>query len=156
MPAAQDDRIETDVLIAAPLERVWQLVTSAEHVGRWFADASAEIELRPGGALTLTWRQHGTFHGRVEAVEAPHRFAFRWLSAVDSRAEPAPGNSTLAEFTLTAEGDGTRVAVVETGFASLDGDATARTEALASHTRGWTTELGELVAYAEAEVPSRR
>lgn len=153
--AAETDRIESHVLIAAPPERVWNLITSAEHVGRWFADAGAEIDLRPGGALTLIWREHGTFHGRVELVEPPRRFAYRWLSAVDSRAEPAPGNSTLAEFTLTAEDDGTRVTVVETGFDALDGSPADRTAALASHTRGWTAELGELADYA-AEVPSAR
>ena len=144
----QTDRIETDVLIAAPVERVWQLITSAEHVGRWFGDAGAEIDLRPGGAMSLSWREHGTVHGRVEAVEAPRRFAWRWLSNVGSQAEPTPGNSTLTEFTLAAEGEATRVAVVESGFDTLDGDPAERTAALASHTRGWAAELGELAAYA--------
>src|SRR3954471_21363765 len=136
--AADSDRIETHVLIAAPVERVWELVTSAEHVGRWFGDAGAEIDLRPGGPMSLTWREHGTFHGRVEAVEPPRRFAWRWLSTIGSRAEPVSGNSTLTEFTLAPEGDGTRVAVVESGFDALDGDAAQRTAALASHTEGWT------------------
>src|SRR3954470_776371 len=139
--AADSDRIETHVLIAAPVERVWELVTSAEHVGRWFGDAGAEIDLRPGGAWSLTWRDHGTFHGRVEAVEPPHRFAYRWLSKIESRAAPTPANSTLTEFTLVPEGDGTRVAVVESGFDALDVDAAERTAALASHTRGWGAEL---------------
>ena len=147
--AAETDRIERDVLIAAPVERVWDLVTSAEHVGRWFADAGAEIDLRPGGSLSLTWREHGTFHGRVEAVEPPHRFAWRWLSTMGSQEVPRPGNSTLTEFTLAAEGEATRVAVVETGFAELDADPGERTAALASHTEGWAAELGDLVAYAD-------
>src|SRR5215213_6387976 len=154
MPA-ETDRIERDVLIAAPVERVWELITSAEHVGRWFGDAGAEIDLRPGGALSLSWREHGTFYGRVEAVEPPHRFAYRWLSAIGSRAEPTAGNSTLTEFTLAAEGDGTRVAVVESGFDALDGDPAERTAALASHTRGWAAELAELADYAIA-VPAER
>jgi uncharacterized protein YndB with AHSA1/START domain len=147
MPA-ETDRIERDVLIAAPVERVWELITSPEHVGRWFGDAGAEIDLRPGGALSLSWREHGTFYGRVEAVEPPHRFAYRWLSTIGSRAEPTPGNSTLTEFTLAAEGEATRVAVVESGFDTLDGDPAERTAALASHTRGWAAELDELAAYA--------
>ena len=78
--AAQSDRIEQDVLIAAPIERVWDLVTDAEHVGRWFGDAGAEIDLRPGGALEVVWNENPTVHGRVEAVEAPRRFAYRWLT----------------------------------------------------------------------------
>src|SRR3954467_9934526 len=108
--ASDSDRIETSVLIAAPLQRVWELVTSAEHVGRWFGDAGAEIDLRPGGALSLSWREHGTFHRRGGAAGPPHRFAYRWLSTIGSQAEPTPGNSTLTEFTLTREGEATRVA----------------------------------------------
>lgn len=153
--AAATDRIERDVLIAAPLERVWELITRAEHLGRWFGDAGAEIDLRPGGALSLTWREHGTFHGRVETVEAPHRFAFRWLSTIGSRAEPTPGNSTLTEFALGVEGERTRVAVVESGFDALDREPAERTAALASHTEGWAAELDELVAYALGD-PAQR
>src|SRR5688500_11773821 len=114
------DRIETSIVIAAPVERVWELVTSAEHVGRWFGDAGAEIDLRPGGPRALSWREHGTVHGRVEAVEPPHRFVWRWLAAVGAQEEPHPGNSTLTEFTLAQEGDATRVVVVETGFDALE------------------------------------
>src|SRR3954470_9823435 len=153
--AADSDRIETHVLIAAPVERVWELVTSAEHVGRWFGDAGAEIDLRPGGALSLTWREHGTIHGRVEAVEPPHRFAYRWLSTIGSQAEPEPGNSTLTEFTLAPEGEATRVAVVESGFDTLDADVAEAPAALASHTRGWVAELGALPAYASGVAAGR-
>ena len=146
--ATETDRIETDVLIAAPLQRVWDLITSAEHLGSWFGNAGAEIDLRPGGALSLSWTEFGTFHGRVEAVEPPHRVAYRWLSRKDTRVEPTPDNSTLVEFTLAAEGEGTRVAVVESGFDGLDVDPAERAEALASHTTGWDKELGELADHA--------
>ena len=70
------------------------------------------------------------------------------LSTIGSQAEPTPGNSTLTEFTLAAEGEGTRVAVVESGFDALDVDAAERTAALASHTSGWGAELDDLVTYA--------
>ena len=153
--AAQTDRIERDVLIAAPVERVWELITSAEHLGRWFGDAGAEIDLRPGGPLSLRWREYGTVHGRVEAVEPPSRVSYRWVATRESRAEPTPANSTLIEFTLVAEGDGTRVAVVESGFDGLDVDAEERTAALASHTRGWEAELGELADYARGVAAGR-
>jgi uncharacterized protein YndB with AHSA1/START domain len=146
--AVDTDRIERNVVIAATLERVWELVTSPEHVGRWFADGGAEIDLRPGGVMTLTWQAHGTFYGRVEVVEPPHRFAYRWLWKMNLEAQPVPGNSTLAEFTLARDGDGTRVTVVESGFAGLDGTPDERTAALKSHTEGWGSELGELAAYA--------
>jgi uncharacterized protein YndB with AHSA1/START domain len=153
--AADTDRIERDVLIAAPLERVWELITTAEHLGRWFGDAGAEIDLRPGGALSLSWREHGTVRGRVEAVEPPRRVAYRWVATGASGAEPTPANSTLIEFTLAAETGGTRVVVVESGFDGLGVDPQERAAALASHTEGWAAELDELAAHARG-VPAGR
>jgi len=148
------DRIESDVLIAAPVERVWELITSAEHLGRWFGDAGAEIDLRPGGTLTLSWNEYPTAYGRVETVEPPHRFSYRWLTSSDAQ-EATPGNSTLVEFMLAAEGDGTRVALVESGFDGLELDADQRAGRFAAHTRGWPLELDELAGYA-TRVPEAR
>ena len=143
------DRIERTVLIAAPRERVWELITTPEHLGRWFGDAGADVDLRPGGRFALRWRSGSTVEGRVETVAPPRRFAFRWLVTVGAQGDPTPANSTLAEFTLTEEADGTRVTVVESGFAGLAADASERTALLASHTEGWPKELGELVTHAE-------
>ena len=153
--AAQTDRIERDILIRAPIERVWELITSAEHLGTWFGNAGAEIDLRPGGALTMTWRDHPTIRGRVETVDSPHRFSWRWLHVSSAAAEPTPANSTLVEFTLTAQGEATRVAVVESGFDALDLDGAARSELFAAHSGGWTAELGELADHA-ASAPVRQ
>jgi transketolase C-terminal domain/subunit len=61
-------QIERETVIAAPVERVWALLTEAEHVGRWFCDDGAEIDLRPGGAMVLRWTEHGTTHARVVDV----------------------------------------------------------------------------------------
>ena len=114
------DQIERETVIDAPVERVWALITEAEHLGRWFGDAGAEIDLRPGGAMVLRWAEHGTSRGRVVAVEPHTRFSYRWAPFKDPGGdEPVEGNSTLVEFTLQPEGDGTRLRVVESGFASL-------------------------------------
>jgi uncharacterized protein YndB with AHSA1/START domain len=144
------DRIERETVIEAPVERVWAVITEAEHLGRWFGDAGAEIDLRPGGGLALHWAEHGTARGRVVAVEPPSRFSFRWAPFSDpAGGEPGEGNSTLVEFTLHAEGEGTRLHVVESGFASLDTSGEQRARNVASNTRGWELETDELRAYAE-------
>lgn len=154
------DRIERDVLIDAPVERVWELLTEAEHVGRWFGDAGAEIDLRPGGEILFRWNEHGDARGRVEVVERPNRFAYSWAPfgprgpGTEPEA-PAPGNSTLVEFTLAAEGASTRLSVVESGFATLDGDAETIAANHAGNTRGWRMELDDLVAYAAGTPASR-
>ena len=139
------DRIERDTFIEAPVERVWEIVTEPEHVGRWFSDAGAEIDLRPGGAMSMTWEEHGTVYGRVEAVERPSRFALRWAAQMGSR--DIERNSTLVEFTLAPEGEGTRLRVVESGFASLDMPETDRIAKADGNSEGWQIELGHLTDY---------
>jgi uncharacterized protein YndB with AHSA1/START domain len=144
------EQIERETVIAAPVERVWALLTDAEHLGRWFGDAGAELDLRPGGALSLSWERYGTVRGRVVDVEAPRRFSYRWSVLRESfDSEPAEGNSTLVEFTLHAEGDGTRLRVVESGFDKLFADPAKQGERAEDNRKGWASELDELRDYAE-------
>jgi uncharacterized protein YndB with AHSA1/START domain len=140
------DQIEREVVIDAPIERVWALITEAEHIGAWFGDSGADIELRPGGAMSLSWEEHGTVRARVERVEPPRLFSYRWANNVD--VDPVEGHSTLVEFSLTAEDAGTRVRVVESGFATLDTSEAERRRQVDENTKGWGIELGHLVEHA--------
>jgi uncharacterized protein YndB with AHSA1/START domain len=145
-----EDKIEREVLIGAPVQRVWELITRAEHLGTWFGDAGADVDLRVGGELELRWAEHGKSRGRIERLEEPIAFSFRWAPFQDpGGSEPGEGNSTLVEFTLLAEGDDTRLTVVETGFAGLDASPERREQNHRSNTEGWRLELGELAEYAE-------
>jgi len=140
------DRIEREIIINAPQDRVWAVLTEPDHVARWFGD-SAEVDLRPGGKMIFGWKAHGNHHARVERVEPPGFFSYRWARPTGT--EPTSGNSTLVEFTLISEGSATRLRVVETGFASLDGSEEDRGTAVKQNTEGWISELGELQEYAE-------
>ena len=147
------DRIERETLIAAPVERVWELITRPEHVGTWFGDAGAEIDLRPGGAMALRWEEHGTVRARVERVEAPRVFAYRWASRME--AEPEEGASTLVEFFLEPDARGTLLRVVESGFAALDVPADEQERKAKGNGDGWDHELRDLAEYARSEVAAR-
>jgi uncharacterized protein YndB with AHSA1/START domain len=138
------ERIEREILIDAPLEIVWAVITQPDHVRGWFSDV-AEIDLRPGGKLTLTWEGDDTEQGRVEKVEPPHFFSFRWIRG--SGTEVRSGNSTLVEFSLSAEGEGTRLRVVETGFSDLDLPEDDKAKDADDHREGWERELDELREY---------
>jgi uncharacterized protein YndB with AHSA1/START domain len=137
-------RIEREIVIDAPVEVVWSVVTEPEHIGGWFSD-SAEVDLRPGGRMVLRWSHHGPVRGRVERVEPPHFFSFRW--AVDPGRDIDEGNSTLVEFSFRAERDATRLMVVESGFQALAGPDDEKQRHVDSHRRGWEVELGELGEY---------
>ena len=114
------------------------MITEAEHLGRWFGDAGADVDLRPGGGLVVRWTEHGVSRARVVAVDPPTGFSYRWAPFKDPGGdEPVEGNSTLVEFTLAPEGDGTRLRVVESGFSSLATSAEQRARNHASNTRGW-------------------
>jgi uncharacterized protein YndB with AHSA1/START domain len=139
-------RIERSVEIEAPPERVWGAVTQARHLGNWFGDAGAEVELVPGGRLVLHWTEHGTALGEVLEVDPPRLFAFRWSLVPDQG--PRPGNQTFVRFTLEPLGPSrTRLTVVETGFETLDGSEAERNRHLDANRSGWRAELSELAAY---------
>lgn len=146
------DTIEREVLIQAPVDRVWSMITEAEHLGAWFGEAGADIDLRPGGALEVRWDGH-SLTGVVAVVDPTRRFAFRWRQ-IDGTADAnlADGNSTLVEFSLEREGEATRVRLVESGFAALDLSAEDRSSMHESHAGGWPLELGDLEAYAPGVV----
>ena len=137
-------RIEREIVIDAPVEVVWSVVTEPEHISGWFSD-SAELDLRPGGRAVLQWHDFGAVQGRVERVEPPHFFSFRW--AVDPGRDIDEGASTLVEFSLHAAGDSTRLTVVETGFQGLARPEDEKQRYFDSHRRGWERELGELGEY---------
>jgi uncharacterized protein YndB with AHSA1/START domain len=138
------DQIERTVELAHPPAKVWAALTTAEGLGTWFGH-QAKIDLRPGGAAEMTWTSGDRAEMRIERVDEPKTFGFTWhiygLPAEDER-------RTYVEFTLEPVDAGTRLTVVESGFAQLpDGEYT---KAFGANTEGWASELGELVDYLDA------
>jgi uncharacterized protein YndB with AHSA1/START domain len=139
------DRIERTVELAHPPATVWAALTTAEGLAGWFGNEAA-IDLRPGGAAWMRWTGEGfTANMRVERVEEPRVFGFTWhiygLPDDDPR-------RTYVEFTLEPVAAGTRLTVVESGFAQLSDDA--HRKAYDGNTDGWAKELGELAGYLDA------
>jgi uncharacterized protein YndB with AHSA1/START domain len=138
------DQIERTVEIAHPPSEVWAALTTAEGLAAWFGN-EASIDLRPGGSARMTWTNGHTVDMRVERVEEPTVFGFTWQIYGLPKDDP---RRTYVEFTLEPVGAGTRLTVVESGFAQLPTDA-YRT-AYDGNTKGWASELGELVSYLDA------
>jgi len=138
------DRIERTIEVAQTPAKVWAALTTAEGLGAWFGD-EATIDLRPGGVAQLRWSEGFTVNMRVERVEEPTVFAYTWQ--IHGLPEDDP-RRTYVEFTLEPVDAGTRLKVVETGFAQLP-EETYR-KAYDGNTEGWMKELGELVDYLDA------
>jgi uncharacterized protein YndB with AHSA1/START domain len=138
------DRIERTVEIAHPPATVWAALTTAEGLSAWFGN-EARIDLRQGGAASMKWDSGHTAEMRVERVEEPTVFSFTWHIYGLPEEDP---RRTYVEFTLEPAGAGTRLTVVESGFAQLPEDAYRK--AYDGNTQGWASELGELVDYLDA------
>ena len=138
------DRIERTMEVAHPPGRVWAALTTAEGLGTWFGN-EATIDLRPGGSARMTWANGSTVEMRVERVEEPTVFGFTW--PIFGLPEDDP-RRTYVEFTLEAAGAGTRLTVVESGFAQLPDDAYGKS--YEGNANGWARELAELVDYLDA------
>ena len=138
------DRIERTVQLAHPPAKVWAALTTPEGLSAWFGD-KVTMDLRPGGAAQMTFRSGLTVDMRVERVEEPAVFGFTWRLPDLPEDDP---RRTYVEFTLEAVGAGTRLRVVETGFAQLPDDSRRKT--YDSHAEGWASELGELAGYLNA------
>ena len=138
------DRIERIVELAHPPSAVWAALTTAEGLAAWFGN-EAGIDLRPGGTAWMKWTDGNAADMRVERVEEPSVFGFTWH--IYGLPEDDP-RRTYVEFTLEPTGSGTRLTVVESGFAQLTGEAYRK--AYDGNTAGWASELGELVSYLDA------
>jgi len=138
------DRIERTMEVAHPPGQVWAALTTAEGLAAWFGH-EATIDLRPGGSAQLKWSDGHVADMRVERVEEPSVFGYTWNLEGLPEGDP---RRTYVEFTLEPLGAGTRLRVIETGFAQLPEDA--HRTLYDSHTQGWASELDEMVDYLDA------
>jgi uncharacterized protein YndB with AHSA1/START domain len=142
-----DLTIEREIMIDAPADVVWRTITEPDQIAQWFADR-VELDLRPGGQGELFFDDKATTRAVtaalvVEAVDPPHRFAFRWSHPDGER--PDPGNSVLVEFTLSSEGnDRTRLRIVETGVDLVGWPDQEKARYVEDHRRGWAVHVDRL------------
>ena len=151
------DRIEKEVLLKAPLDRVWRAISHADEFGQWFG-VRFDGPFVPGASLTGVItptavdddvaKAQEPYAGKsdtwqIVAVEPHRRLAFRWHpygveDGVDYSKEP----TTLVEFTLEDTADGVMLRIVESGFEGIP--AERRQSAFESNNEGWSAQT-ELV-----------
>ena len=90
----------------APVEEVWDAVTSPERISRWFLPVSGDLRL--GGRYQL----EGNAGGEIITCEPPHRYRVTWVygdvtdpasvSELEVRLTSAGEGSTMLELDHTA------------------------------------------------------
>ena len=142
---AVNDRIERSIMVEVTPEKVWAALTTEDGMKGWFGDI-AEIDLKPGGEAVFGWSDYGSSSEAVIEVVEPHtRFAFRWAAGENTSVEDGP--SSLVEFLIESDETGTRITIVETGFASFPDDTGEYH--FQENSKGWKSEMDDLAAYLE-------
>lgn len=145
--------IEREIYIAAPPDVVFEVVSSPEHIKRWWPD-DARYEPTPGstGEISFGDCDHGgtVMSFTVVEVKPPHQFSFRWAHPAGEVA--AEGNSLLVTFDLSPSGDGTLLRFTESGFRELGWEAASRYR---EHVTGWDRFLPRIAPYV-ATLPHAR
>ena len=142
--------IKKQIRIAASTAVVYEVITSPEHIVRWWAE-EADVSPTPGCTGVLSFHDKEVRLTVVEAVPG-QRFAFRWN--YPEGADPTPQNSMLVTFVLTPDSDGTLLSVTEEGMREQGWEAAVLEEYYNGHDRGWTACLADLADYV-ATLPAR-
>ncbi len=154
------DRIEKQILLRAPISRVWTALTDSAQFGRWFGARFGQAFVagaRVSGKIVGTEMSaeiaamQKPFEGKpfeitVERIEPERLFSFRWHPhAVDGRTDHSSEPTTLIEFRLEPVDGGTLLRVVESGFERIPLDR--RATALKANEGGWEIQMRLIEAY---------
>lgn len=147
------DHIEKEVILRAPLDRVWRAISNADEFGRWFGVrfdgpfvagepvtgviTPTEVDDEVAAAQEPHAGKASVWH--IVAVEPSRRLAFRWHPyAVEPGADYDAEPTTLVEFTLTETADGVLLQIVESGFDQIPADR--RAAAFEANSGGWEAQ----------------
>lgn len=153
MTTSDTDRIERQVSINAPRERVWRALTNAEEFGTWFGANLKGQTFTPGqrtrGNLTFAGYEHHHFDVVVERVQPQELMSFHWHPyAMDETINYAEETPTLVTFTLhDGQAKGTLLKVVESGFDKVP--ASRRREAFRMNSHGWEAQMAKIVRHVD-------
>ncbi len=139
------DRIEKEIVLNAPLARVWRALADPTEFGTWFG-IRLTGEFTEGaslhGQITNPGCEHMECTLQIVSVKPEHLFAYRWAPCPEKETAEI---TTLVEFTLEQHDQGTKVTVVESGFDQLPADK--RSETFLRNEGGWTQQLKNIEDY---------
>ena len=145
------DRIEKNIELNAPIEKVWRALTDHEAFGEWFRvklDGPFVVDEVSTGTITYPGYEHVKWEATVKEMDEPHLFAFTWAPyAIDPDVDYSGETPTLVEFRLKPSASGTHLTIVESGFGALPDHR--REEAMRSNDGGWEEQTRNIKTYVE-------
>lgn len=148
--SASSDRIERQILLAAPRGKVWHALVDAESFGNWFGVNLKGQRFVVGettrGHITYPGYEHLVCEMQIERIEPERLFAYRWHPyAVDPAVDYTQEPTTLVEFALEEHADGILLRLVESGFDHVP--LARRTEAYRMNSGGWDEQMRNIQNY---------
>ena len=143
------DQIQRVIDLPVDKSHAWRAISTPEEISNWFSD-HVSFDAEVGAEIVFDWNDYGRKYGRVEIIDPPNRFGFRWLAGDAGLKMPIEiNNSTLVVMELTEVLGGTRLTVTESGFSNLP---VALQEAeFRKNVAGWDYELNDLTNYLAVE-----
>jgi uncharacterized protein YndB with AHSA1/START domain len=149
MSQTDQDRIEKNVDLAAPVSRVWRAITDYKEFGQWFnvrLDGPFKVGATTTGNITYPGYEHMKWESLTERMEHERLFAFSWPpSAVDPDTTYDDDAKVVVEFRLQPIQNGTQLTIIESGF--LQFPEAKRLEVLRSNKEGWDIQAKNVAAH---------
>jgi uncharacterized protein YndB with AHSA1/START domain len=134
------DKIQREVKIKAPKERVYAAITDPEQLTSWFPD-SVEGNIVEGQKPFFDFGEHGKSQIYIVKMQPHDYFAYRWVPGNNKfNGDILDAPTTLVEFKITESDDGvSTVVLTESGFAKLPAEI-AETS-FSKNSGGWSYML---------------
>ena len=154
------DRIEKQIVLKAPRERVWRAISDSARFGTWFGVAFegpfvegewligsiTPTKVDPEVAKLQEPARGFKFSVLVERIQPMERFAFRWHPfAIEKDKDYSEEPMTLVTFELGDADEGTLLKITETGFDQLPTER--RAKAFQANDGGWTHQTRLIEKY---------
>ena len=146
-----NDAITREIVLRAPLARVWRAVSDHREFGTWFRvdlDDPFEEGRRIEGRMTYPGAEGLPFSVRVITVRPETLLRFEWPAYVEDEGVLELEPWTTVEFRLVPEGEATRVIITESGFDQLP--ARVRDRIWRENEGGWEAQAQNLSEHVAA------
>jgi uncharacterized protein YndB with AHSA1/START domain len=132
------------ITIAAPIERVWEALTTPDQIKQWFFGVDTETDWRKGSPIVHRGEYQGRPYedrGQILDIEPPSRLVHSHWSPVSGLPD-VPENHEIVTWELSERDGGTELTVRESNLASEDAKRASE--------ESWRMMLGNLKVLLEA------